>query len=63
MARDLTPGPAGDITRALARATLAWRWDDLPQAVRHEARRCLVNFFACALAAASCAVVPGDGGV
>jgi 2-methylcitrate dehydratase PrpD len=50
MAGDLMPGPSGAITRALAQATLAWRWEDLPEAVRHEARRCLVNFFACALA-------------
>lgn len=50
MAGDLSPGAAGAITRALAQAVLAWRWCDLPDAVRHEARRCLVNFFACALA-------------
>lgn len=50
MAGDLTPGPEGAITHALAQATLAWRWADLPEAVRHQARRCLVNFFACALA-------------
>lgn len=50
MAGHLTPGADGAITRALAQATLAWRWADLPEAVRHEARRCLVNFFGCALA-------------
>jgi 2-methylcitrate dehydratase PrpD len=35
---------------ALARFAASTRWEDLPQAVRHEATRSLVNFFATALA-------------
>ena len=50
MAGDLKPGADGAITRALAQATLTWSWADFPETVRHEARRCLVNYFACALA-------------
>lgn len=50
MAGDLKPGAGGAITRSLAQATLAWSWADFPETVRHEARRCLVNYFACALA-------------
>ena len=34
----------------LARFASSLRWDDLPGEVRHEAKRCLVNFFATALA-------------
>lgn len=49
MAGDLNPSE-GAISRALATFATECRWDDLPEAVRHEARRCLVNFFACALA-------------
>lgn len=37
------------VTRPLAEFVSAWRWEDVPQAVRHEARRSLVNFFAVAL--------------
>jgi 2-methylcitrate dehydratase PrpD len=53
MARDMNTQnvPAdGAISRALAEAAVGWRWADLPGAVRHETKRCLVNFFACALA-------------
>jgi 2-methylcitrate dehydratase PrpD len=37
-------------TAALARFVAASRWDDIPAPVRHEARRALLNFVACALA-------------
>lgn len=43
---------AGEVTRALAAAVADARWDDIPAAVRHEAKRALVNYFAVALAAA-----------
>ena len=45
MARELS-----DISAALSRFVVRTRWDDLPGAVRHEAKRALVNFFATALA-------------
>lgn len=41
---------AGLATRRFAHWVSACRWSELPAAVRHEARRCLVNYFACALA-------------
>lgn len=50
MAGDLSLPVDGSTSRTLAQAVLGWRWQDLPPAVQHEARRCLVNFFACALA-------------
>jgi hypothetical protein len=50
MASDLSPGPGGALTRALSQATLDLSWADFPDPVRHEAKRCLVNYFACALA-------------
>jgi 2-methylcitrate dehydratase PrpD len=37
-------------SHVLAQFVSGLRWDDLPLEVRHEARRCLVNWFACALA-------------
>lgn len=40
------PGPGAALARFAANA----RWEDLPEAVRREARRSLLNFFACALA-------------
>ncbi|ARP80558.1 MmgE/PrpD family protein [Bordetella genomosp. 8] len=40
----------GPITRAVARFGAEWRWEDIPEAVRHEARRSLLNYFAVALA-------------
>ena len=49
MAGQLIRGPAGASAR-LAQFTVATRWEDLPAAVRHEAKRALVNFFATALA-------------
>lgn len=48
----MTPSDAasGQITRSFADWVSACRWSELPPAVQHEARRCLVNYFACALA-------------
>jgi 2-methylcitrate dehydratase PrpD len=37
------------ITRALARFLVDARWDDLPELVRHEGKRSLLNYFAAAL--------------
>ena len=39
-----------DVTATLARYVAATRWEDIPQAVRHQAKRSLVNLFAVALA-------------
>src|SRR5882757_8125111 len=38
------------VTQSLARTVVATRWEDIPQPVRHQARRSLMNFFAVALA-------------
>src|SRR5687768_17243848 len=38
-----------DASRGLAEFLAYVRWDDVPARVRHEAKRSLVNFFACAL--------------
>ncbi|MGZ3285821.1 MAG: MmgE/PrpD family protein, partial [Xanthobacteraceae bacterium] len=38
------------VTQNLARFVVAARWDDIPEAVRHEAKRALLNVFAVALA-------------
>jgi 2-methylcitrate dehydratase PrpD len=38
------------VTQNLARFVVETRWDDIPQSVRHEAKRALLNFFAVALA-------------
>ena len=38
------------VSKALAEFVVRTRWEDIPEAVRHEAKRSLVNFFACALA-------------
>lgn len=43
---------AAGVTEALVRFAAQCRWQDVPEAVRHEARRSLVNFFAVALAPA-----------
>jgi 2-methylcitrate dehydratase PrpD len=50
-----SPGPDdfGPITRAVACFGAEWRWEDIPEAVRHEARRALLNYFAVALAGAT----------
>src|SRR5437660_3106151 len=42
--------PKPDVTRTLARFVADTRWDDIPDAVKHEAKRALLNFFAVALA-------------
>jgi len=39
-----------DVTGTLARYVVATRWQDIPQEVRHQAKRSLVNLFAVALA-------------
>jgi 2-methylcitrate dehydratase PrpD len=39
-----------EVSRSLAEFVVRTRWEDIPQAMRHEAKRSLVNFFACALA-------------
>jgi 2-methylcitrate dehydratase PrpD len=38
------------VTRRLARFAVETRWEDIPQPVRHQAKRSLMNFFAVALA-------------
>lgn len=38
-----------DITKCLARFILRTRWEDIPQRVRHEAKRALLNFFGAAI--------------
>jgi 2-methylcitrate dehydratase PrpD len=39
-----------DVTATLARYVAATRWEDIPQEVRHQARRSFINLFAVALA-------------
>jgi 2-methylcitrate dehydratase PrpD len=41
---------AADTSARLARFAVDLRWEDIPEVVRHEARRSLVNFFATSLA-------------
>jgi 2-methylcitrate dehydratase PrpD len=58
MAGQLTPPPLAEsaalpvsgISESLSAFAVAVRWEDLPDAVRHEAKRALVNFFGTALA-------------
>jgi 2-methylcitrate dehydratase PrpD len=38
------------VTQSLARFIAETRWGDIPEGVRHEAKRALLNFFAVALA-------------
>jgi 2-methylcitrate dehydratase PrpD len=38
------------VTQDLARFVVTTRWDDIPSAVRHQAKRSMMNFFAVALA-------------
>jgi 2-methylcitrate dehydratase PrpD len=38
------------VTQDLARFVVTTRWDDIPSAVRHQAKRSMLNFFAVALA-------------
>ena len=42
--------PGGRVTRAIADFAAGTRWDDIPDAVRHEAKRSILNGFATALA-------------
>ncbi|HSH89810.1 MAG TPA: MmgE/PrpD family protein, partial [Ramlibacter sp.] len=49
MARKLMDAALGT-SAALARFAATTSWEDVPEAVRHEAKRSLVNFFATALA-------------
>jgi 2-methylcitrate dehydratase PrpD len=42
--------PTSGVTQRLARFVVETRWDDIPQPVRHQAKRSLMNFFAVALA-------------
>src|SRR5882724_9199483 len=39
-----------NVTQSLAHLVVATRWDDIPQPVRHQAKRSFMNFFAVALA-------------
>jgi 2-methylcitrate dehydratase PrpD len=39
------------VTDRLTQFIAASRWDDIPQTVRHEAKRSLLNFFAVSLSA------------
>ncbi len=50
MARELSRPAAQAVTAALAGFAVDARWEAVPEAVRHEAKRALVNFFATALA-------------
>ena len=50
MASELSGPGAASLSSALARFAVGARWDGIPEAVRHEAKRALVNFFATALA-------------
>ena len=43
-------GSPADLSQTLAEFVVRTRWEDIPPAVRHQARRSLVNFFAAALA-------------
>lgn len=52
----MTPRPG--ITDTLARFVAETRWESIPEAVRHEAKRALLNFFAVALA--GCRTAPID---
>ena len=42
-----------EVTRPLAEFVHAWRWENIPASVRHEAKRSLMNFFAVALGGCS----------
>src|SRR3954463_10007100 len=39
-----------NVTQSLAQLVVTTRWDDIPQPVRHQAKRSFMNFFAVALA-------------
>jgi 2-methylcitrate dehydratase PrpD len=65
----LTNGATIGASRSLARFAAGLAWEDIPEAVRHAARRCLLNFFATAIggsnepaiAKASAAMTPFAG--
>ena len=40
-----------DVSRQLAKFTAEFEWNDVPEQVRHEAKRSLLNYFATALSA------------
>lgn len=40
-----------EVSRQLAKFTASFQWDDVPEHVRHEAKRSLLNYFATALSA------------
>src|SRR5476649_1772109 len=42
--------PRTGVTPTLARFVAETRWEDIPETVRHEAKRALLNFFAVAIA-------------
>ena len=42
--------PRSGVTPALARFVAQTKWEDIPESVRHEAKRALLNFFAVAIA-------------
>src|SRR5471032_842174 len=48
--------PRKGVTPALARFVAETRWEDIPETVRHEAKRALLNFFAVAIA--GCRMAP-----
>ncbi len=48
--------PRQGVTPALARFVASTRWEDIPDNVRHDAKRALLNFFAVAIA--GCRTVP-----
>lgn len=47
--RDASGLKSYDTTRQLARFLVESHWDDIPQAVRHEAKRALLNWLGCSL--------------
>jgi len=47
-AADTREGPK-DLTRELAKFIVSTRFDDIPEAVRHEAKRTLLNWIGCAV--------------
>ena len=46
---DSAPDHSKDATRQLARLIIASRFEDLPESVRHEAKRTLLNWVGCAI--------------
>ncbi|MDB5862501.1 MAG: MmgE/PrpD family protein, partial [Betaproteobacteria bacterium] len=56
-------GSAGGATRRLAAFVSSARWEDLPSQLRHEAKRSLMNYFACALGGCRDAAVESTASV